>query len=55
MSASGEVKEGELGPAAAYSAQVAAWLQQAHHAQLLQHSFSAFLAHQSLQVTPRGW
>ena len=27
----------ELGPAAAYSAQVAAWLQQAYHAQMLQY------------------
>ena len=27
----------ELGPAAAYSAQVAAWLSQAYHAQLMQH------------------
>ena len=27
----------ELGPAAAYSAKVAAWLSQAYHAQLMQH------------------
>ena len=27
----------EMGPAAAYSAQVAAWLSQAYHAQLMQH------------------
>ena len=27
----------ELGPAAAYSAQVAAWLSQAYHAQLMHH------------------
>jgi len=38
----------ELGPAAAYSAQVAAWLQQAYHAQMLQYGFQSFLAYQSM-------
>lgn len=37
----------ELGPAAAYSAQVAAWLNQAYHAQMLQTGFPAFLAYQA--------
>ena len=32
-----EAPSKELGPAAAYSAQVAAWLSQAYHAQLMQH------------------
>ena len=31
-----EASSKELGPAAAYSAQVAAWLSQAYHAQLMQ-------------------
>lgn len=38
----------ELGPAAAYSAQVAAWLSQAYHAQLMQYGFQSFLAYQSM-------
>jgi len=38
----------ELGPAAAYSAQVAAWLNQAYHAQLMQYGFQSFLAYQSM-------
>jgi len=37
----------ELGPAAAYSAQVAAWLNQAYHAQMIQIGFPSFLAYQA--------
>lgn len=37
----------ELGPAAAYSAQVAAWLTQAYHAQMIQIGFPSFLAYQA--------
>jgi len=37
----------ELGPAAAYSAQVAAWLNQAYHAQMIQLGFPTFLAYQA--------
>lgn len=43
MASTGE----ELGPAAAYSAQVAAWLHQAYHAQMLQVGFPSFLAYQA--------
>ena len=39
--------EPELGPAAAYSAQVAAWLTQAYHAQMIQIGFPSFLAYQA--------
>lgn len=39
--------EGELGPAAAYSAQVAQWLTQAYHAQMIQIGFPSFLAYQA--------
>jgi len=39
--------EEELGPAAAYSAQVAAWLNQAYHAQMIQIGFPSFLAYQA--------
>jgi len=38
----------QLGPAAAYSAQVAAWLQQAYQAQLMQYGFQSFLAYQTM-------
>lgn len=37
----------ELGPAAAYSAQVAVWLNQAYHAQMIQIGFPSFLAYQA--------
>jgi len=37
----------ELGPAAAYSAQVAQWLNQAYHAQMIQIGFPSFLAYQA--------
>jgi len=37
----------ELGPAAAYSAQVAQWLTQAYHAQMIQIGFPSFLAYQA--------
>jgi len=37
----------ELMPAAAYSAQVAAWLNQAYHAQMIQIGFPSFLAYQA--------
>lgn len=37
-----------LGPAAAYSAQVAAWLQQAYQAQMMQYGFQSFLAYQTM-------
>lgn len=37
----------ELGPAAAYSAQVALWLNQAYHAQMIQIGFPSFLAYQA--------
>jgi len=39
--------EPELGPAAAYSAQVASWLTQAYHAQMIQIGFPSFLAYQA--------
>ena len=42
----------ELGPAAAYSAQVAAWLNQAYHAQLMQYGERAeyFICHLRMTV-----
>lgn len=39
--------EEEHGPAALYSAQVAAWLNQAYHAQMIQIGFPSFLAYQA--------
>lgn len=46
----------ELGPAAAYSAQVAAWLNQAYHAQMIQIGFPSFLAYQASigRFSPNG-
>ena len=38
----------EMGPAAAYSAKVAAWLQQAYQAQMVQYGFQSFLAYQAM-------
>jgi len=37
----------EIGPAAEYSAQVAAWLQQVYHMQMIQIGFPSFLAYQA--------
>ena len=48
MSMSSDPSSGpELGPAAAYSAQVAQWLTQAYHAQMIQIGFPSFLAYQA--------
>jgi len=41
------MEESELGPAAAYSAQVHEWLSRAYHAQMIQQGFSSFLAYQA--------
>lgn len=42
----------ELGPAAAYSALVAEWLNKAYHAQMIQVGFSSFLAQQAAALAP---
>lgn len=47
MEVGGEEEEVVLGPAAAYSAAVAEWLNQAYHAQMIQVGFSSFLAQQA--------
>jgi len=49
--------EGEdVGPAAAYSAQVAVWLNQAYHAQMIQIGFPSYLAYQASigRFSPNG-
>jgi len=44
----------QLGPAAAYSAKVAAWLQQAYQAQIMQYGFQSFLAYQAMSGRMSG-
>jgi len=41
------MEKSKLGPAAAYSAQVAEWLNQAYHAHMIQIGFPSFLAYQA--------
>jgi len=41
------MSQDQLGPAAAYSAQVQEWLSRAYHAQMIQQGFSSYLAYQA--------